>query len=114
MDQYKAYLEETYHNESCYIDPRGRGWAAYKISGEECYITHCYLDPEFRGAALMSELCQNIEEIALLNGCTFMAGTVDLASKRPDISTKMMLTDGYKMHSANNNIIVFVKKLKKV
>lgn len=111
MEQYKSYLEETYTGESCYIDPQNRGWASYKISGEECYIVHCYLAPEFRGLTLMSELCKKIEDIARSKGCTYMAGTVDTTARKPERSLKMMITDGYTLDSANNNIIVLTKKL---
>jgi GNAT superfamily N-acetyltransferase len=115
MEQYKSYLEETYVGQSCYIDPKGRGWASYKITGEECYINHCWLHPDHRGKTLMSELCSNIEKIALESGCTYMTGTVEVSPDSkvdPIISLKMMHTDGYRLHSANNNIIVLVKKLK--
>jgi len=114
MQQYKQYLEETYQGQSCYIDPQNRGWASYKIDGDECYINHCYLDPNHRGKALMSELCSNIEKIALGSGCTFMTGTVEVGiSSKVDsmISLKMMSADGYKIHSANNNIIIMIKYL---
>lgn len=111
MEQYKSYLEETYEGESCYIDPQNRGWASYKISGDECYIVHCYLAPDFRGKTMMSELCQNIEKVAKDKGCKYMTGTVDLSSKNPERSMRMMITDGYKLHSAQNNVIVLIKYL---
>jgi GNAT superfamily N-acetyltransferase len=111
MEQYKAYLEESYQGESCYIDPDNRGWASYKIDGEECYINHCYLNPEFRGQTMMSELCKNIEEIAKAKGCSFMSGTVAIESTNKEKSIRMMITDGYKLHSAHNNIIVLTKEL---
>lgn len=111
MYQYKQYLEETYMGESCHIDPDNRGWASYKIDGEECYINHCYLHPDFRGKTLMSEICKPIEEIAKKRGCKFMSGTVDINSKNKEKSIRMMITDGYKLHSAENNIIVLIKEL---
>lgn len=111
MNQYKAYLEETYKGQSCYIDPQSRGWASYKIDGDECYINHCYLAPDFRSAHLMSELCSHIEMIAREAGCKYMTGTVDVESTNPIRSIKMMATDGYSIHSANNNIIVMIKHL---
>ena len=111
MQQYKAYLEETYKGQSCYIDPQNRGWASYKIEGDECYINHCYLAPDFRGATLMSELCSNIEAIARESGCKYMTGTVEVGTGNPMRSLKMMAADGYRIHSANNNIIVMIKDL---
>lgn len=112
MEQYKLYLEETYPGQSCYIDSQGRGWASYKIDGEECYINHCYLAPDYRGKTMMSELCSNIEKIALESGCKYMTGTVEIGTGVPERSVKMMLNDGYSIHSANNNIIVMIKYLK--
>ena len=111
MQQYKQYLEETYEGESCYIDPQERGWASYKISGDECYIAHCYLVPDFRGRTLMSEICSNIEQIAIAAGCKYMTGTVDTQGRGKERSLKMMISDGYKIHSAQNNIIVLMKQL---
>lgn len=117
MQQYRDYLRETYIGQDCYIDPQNRGWASYKIDGDECYINHCYLAPDFRGQALMSELCSNIEKIARESGCKYMTGTVDVDPKNqvetsnPIRSLKMMATDGYRIHSANNNIIVMIKDL---
>jgi GNAT superfamily N-acetyltransferase len=114
MQQYKQYLEETFVGQSCYIDPQGRGWASYKIEEFECYINHCYLHPDYRGKALMSELCTNIEKIAREAGCLYMSGTVEVGAHSkvdPIISLKMMHSDGYRIHSANNNIIVMIKDL---
>jgi hypothetical protein len=111
MEQYKAYLEETYPGESCYIDDERRGWASYKINGDECYIVHCFVAKEFRNKQFMSSLCGNIERIALSKGCKYMTGTVDLSSSNPERSLRMQMTDGYKLHSANNNVIVLIKDL---
>lgn len=94
MKQYKDYLEETYKGQSCYIDPQNRGWASYKIDGDECCINHCYLAPDFRNASLMAELCSNIEKIALESNCKYMTGTVDINSSNPVRSIKMMANDG--------------------
>lgn len=111
MEQYKAYLEQTYEGESCYIDPQNRGWASYKISGPECYIVHCYLAPEFRGQTLMSEICSHIEKIAVEKGCVYMAGTVDVTARNPERSLKMMIADGYKLWNADKGIITLTKRL---
>lgn len=111
MQQYKSYLEETYSGQSCYIDPQNRGWASYKIDGDECYINHCYLAPDFREAKLMGELCSNIEKIARDANCKYVTGTVEIGTGNPIRSLKMMVTDGYRIHSANNNIIVMIKDL---
>ncbi len=113
MQQYKAYLEETYAGQSCHIDPQSRGWASYKISGEECYIDHCYVAPEFRATSAIYDINVAIESIAASSGCTHMTGTVDLASSAPMRSVKMMEKAGYKLHSAQNNIIVMIKLLGK-
>jgi hypothetical protein len=113
MQQYKAYLEETYQGQSCHIDPQSRGWASYKISGQECYIDHCYVAPEFRATSAIYEINQAIEQIAKDASCTHMTGTVDLASSAPMRSVKMMEKAGYKLHSAQNNIIVMIKLLGK-
>jgi len=114
MQQYKAYLEETYQGQSCYIDPQSRGWASYKlIDGGECYIDHCYVAPEFRATSAIYEINQAIEQIAKDASCTHMTGTVDLASSAPMRSVKMMEKAGYKLHSAQNNIIVMIKLLGK-
>ena len=111
MEQFKHYLEETYLGESCYIDPEGRGWASYKIMGEECYIAHCYLAPAHRGMTLMSEICSHIEDSARASGCKFMSGSVDINSRNPERSLKMMLADGYKLGSTQGTVIYLMKKL---
>lgn len=111
MQQYRDYLRETYSGQDCYIDPQNRGWASYKIDGDECYINHCYIVPEHRNLALMSELCSHIEVEARGKGCKFVTGTVDINSTNPIRSLKMMVTDGYRIHSAHNNIIVMIKDL---
>jgi hypothetical protein len=111
MEQYKAYLKETYPGHDCYIDPEGRGWASYQINNDECYIDHCYMVPEFRNKFTMSAICANIEDIAREKGCKFMTGTVQIGTGIPERSVRMMLTDGYKFHSANNNVITMIKFL---
>jgi hypothetical protein len=112
MEQYKAYLEETYKGHSCYIDPEARGWASYIINGEECYIDHCFLSPEARhGKLSMSMICSEIEKIAKDKGCKFMTGTIQIGTGIPERSIRMMMTDGYRIHSANNNIITMIKYL---
>ena len=83
MKQFQDYLRETYHDQDCYIDSQDRGWASYKVSGEECYIDHCYVDPQFRNTSAIYDINRAIEGIAKRKNCKFITGTVDLASKSP-------------------------------
>ena len=111
MEQYKQYLKETYAGQDCYIDEQNRGWASFKIDGDECYINHCFILPEFRSQTLMREICSHIEIIAKNSGCKFMTGTVQIGTGVPERSLRMMMSGGYTVFSAQDNIIVMIKHI---
>jgi predicted GNAT superfamily acetyltransferase len=113
MYQYKAFLEEMYPGKSCYIDPKNRGWMSYWVRGKECYIEDIYICPEYRGSYAAEEISKEIEKIAKASGCEYMTGTVVPTSLNPERSIKMLFHAGYKISSAHDNLIIFIKPLEK-
>ena len=73
MSLYADYLKER---EDTNILEDTRGFATYKITGEECYIIDIYVAPIHRGNGMTKYYSDKIGELAKELGCSFLSGTV--------------------------------------
>ena len=109
MEQYKRYLEELHPGKSVYSDERG--FAVYWIRGEECYIEDIYVEREHRKSRGSHALADAVAKLAHEKDCKYMTGSVVPSANGATLSLKMMLSYGFKVHSAENNLILFIKEL---
>lgn len=88
----------------------GDGFATYRISGRECYIIDIYVKPEKRESGLAFKMADQIWAVGKANGCTFLSGSVNTASKDPTASIKVLLAYGFKFIRSEPQILWFVKE----
>ena len=108
MSMYREYLEELGSRD---IVESENGFATYLITGKECYIEDIYVKKEFRKTKEASKLADKIVKIAKEKGCTLLTGSVVPTANNSTRSLKVLLGYGFKLHSANDNFIVFSKEL---
>jgi GNAT superfamily N-acetyltransferase len=105
---YAQYIKER---EDFEIIETDKGFATYKIFGEECYLRDIYVSPENRRSHVGLHFLEGIEEKAREAGCKYIAGTVSQISNGKTDSLIAILKAGFKLHSSTNEKIVLVKEL---
>lgn len=105
---YANYIKER---EGLGIVEDSRGFATYKISGEECYIKDIFVKACFRTQSVASEFADKITEIAKSSGCKYLTGTVVPQAEGSTISLKVLLGYGFKLLSSKENLIIFIKEI---
>lgn len=105
---YANYIKER---EGFGIVEDSRGFATYKISGEECYIKDIFVKKEFRQKNVASEFADQIAEIAKEAGCKFLTGTVCPQAEGATTSLTVLLRYGFKLLSSKENLIIFIKEI---
>jgi ribosomal protein S18 acetylase RimI-like enzyme len=87
------------------------GFITYRVSGNECYIIDIYVAPDKRKVHAASELADYVSEQAKKSGCTYLLGSVDLASKRKTESLKVLLAYGFKLAKCDEHSLFLTKDL---
>lgn len=108
MSLYAEYIKEREGLEICETD---KGFAVYRFAGEECIIQDIFIATAFRESRLASDMADHISAIAKERGCKFLVGTVCPSAKYSDRSIKVLQGYGFRLHSAKENFIIFVKDL---
>ena len=108
MSFYANYIKEREGFEMVETD---RGFATYRILGEEVYIRDIYVHSDFRQTGEASRIADMIAEIAKLQGCKHMAGTVCPSAKGSTESLKVLLGYGFKLFKSQDDFIIFKKEL---
>jgi hypothetical protein len=89
----------------------GKGVASYKISGEECYIRDIYVQKAHRRSGEAFLIGDKIAEIAKLNNCTKLTGSVVPSLPGSSESLMGLLKYGFKLHHSTQDFIVLVKEI---
>lgn len=113
--QYKEEIENVYTIEEEY------GFSNYKVEINEqdkfeIYIEEIYVVPELRGinkAEKLSDLVVKDAEKRFNNKVTRIYGSVALKANNTNKSLRAMTDFGFKLYSANSEIIYFYKEIKK-
>lgn len=108
ISNYALYLSER---EGFSIVESSKGFATYKISGNECYIRDIYVRPEFRDQKIASNMADEIAIIAKEKGCSHLSGSVDTNANGATTSIKVLLAYGFKVLKNNFSMIIFSKEL---
>lgn len=88
-----------------------KGVATYKISGEECYIKDIYVSKDHRKSGEGSRIGDIISDIARINGCTRLTGSVVPSLNGSTESLAALIRYGFKIHSCAQDFIILVKEL---
>jgi GNAT superfamily N-acetyltransferase len=108
MSLYADYLNELGVRK---IHENDQGFITYRITGEECYIIDIYIIPEARKAGVASGLADYVAELAKATKCTYLLGSVDLASKKRTESLKVLLAYGFKLAKCDEHSLFLTKDL---
>lgn len=105
---YASYIKERENVDTLETE---KGFATYYFLQDGCYIRDIYISPDYRGAKTASELAAQIAVIAKEKGCHKLYGTVVPSLKGSTHSAKVLLTNGFLLHSALQDFIVFSKDI---
>jgi len=93
----------------CLVKPEG--FAAYKISGEVCYLKDIWVHKDFRKTGLASKMADEIASKAKLSNCRYLTGSVAIGLKSTTDSVKVLLAYGFLVHDVVNGGIIFRKEI---
>ena len=100
-----------YEREGKNIIEDQESFATYKIHGTECYIEDVYVQKEARKNVKAHKIVDRIAEIAKAKGVQFLTTTVSTIVGNPTASVRAILGYGFRVHSAKENLIVFIKEV---
>lgn len=105
---YSQYLRER---TDIQIFETEAGFATYSIAGEECYIRDLYVVHSARQKGCAKKIADVVVSIAKEKGCTYLVGSICPSTNGADISLKVLIAYGMKLHSARENLIIFKKEI---
>jgi ribosomal protein S18 acetylase RimI-like enzyme len=89
-----------------------KGFAVYWFpDNQTCYLEEIYVAPFFRKQGYATELANQVEEIACMHGCIKMVGSVATNVEHKHASLLVVLSHGYRLADAKDNMVYFVKEL---
>lgn len=88
-----------------------KGFATFKIRGDECYIKDIFIMPEHRRSGHAFEIGNEITKIAKENKCTALTGSVVPSLKGSTESMQALIKFGFKLNHCTNDFIVLVKEI---
>ena len=105
---YSQYILERQGRETLEDD---KGFATFDINGEYCYIVDIFVIKSERRTHSATAYADRVVEMAKERGCKFLLGTVDPRAFGAEISTKVILSYGYKYREFKDNLIWFIKEI---
>lgn len=109
MNLYANYIKER---ENADLIDTGKGFAKFKISGDECYIEDIYVLPEHRKTEEASRMADVVSDIARKRGCKFLTGSVCPQANNSTISMRVLLGYGFSLLKSDEKMIWFYKELR--
>jgi len=108
ISNYGLYISER---EGFNIVESDKGFATYKINGEECYIRDIYIRPEFRDKDIAKQMLDEVCRIAKEQGCNHITGSVDTNDKNATSNLKAAFVYGYRILRNNYTMILLIKEI---
>lgn len=109
MSMYADYLQEFSGDNILETEEGFVTWRYVNLT--TVYLVDIYVKPEFRFQDVASKFSEHVVNEAKKEACSEMMGTVYCQAKNPDQSIKVLMAHGMKVKSANNDVIVFVKRI---
>ena len=103
MSLFSEYVKETKQMD---IIEDEQGFVTFLVSGEDCYIADLFIRPQFRRKHKAFSFGDELKQIAKDKGCKNLVTTVNTTNVDPSTPLKGILAFGFKVISANNNIIL--------
>lgn len=111
MTLYGHYIKE-FRGDGIVESEHGFATYRYLNDGKTIYIIDIYIVPHARNMHLASEFANQIEAIGKASGATEMFGTVSPSANNSTESLWVLLKYGMRLHSIDQNLIVFRKDIK--
>lgn len=108
MSLYGEYIKERVGKEIVESD---KGFATYSYVDNGCYIEDIYVIPEHRRSGEAARLADEVAHTAKAKGLQKLFGSVVPSAKGSTSSLKVLLSYGFKLLSADKNIIYFEKDI---
>jgi GNAT superfamily N-acetyltransferase len=105
---YFDYLKERHGYDAVEFD---HGFAVFSARGSDFFVHELYVAPSARRGKLATEIVTHLEEIAKMNGCNKIWGSVPLSANGATEALHFHLAIGGKIHSAESGVIVTYKEL---
>lgn len=105
---YADYIKEREGKE---IVENSKGFATYSLQGDGYYIEDIFVKPEHRKEGVAAQLADIIAEIAISKGVKKLYGSVCPFTAGSTTSIKVLIAYGFKLHSAQTNMIYLVKDI---
>ena len=103
---YGLYIEEL---EGLEIIESNRGFATYKIEGDELWVYDVFVRPDYRGCGIAKRYFDQLEEIAKENDCKYMVTLTNTNNNAWEKSTKMLTEHGYEPFDMTDKGTIFLK-----
>lgn len=87
------------------------GFIGYKITGEECYITHMFTDQSVRGTGKGRAILAELEKIARSFGCKYIATNVWFSDVGATNTLTASLKAGFKIRAGDVRSILITKEI---
>lgn len=103
---YGLYLEEL---EDIEILESNRGFASYKIKGDELWIYDVFVRPDYRGCGIAKRYFEELEDVAKKNDCKYIKTLTNTNNNGWEKSTKMLTDYGYEPFKTLEDGTIFLK-----
>lgn len=108
MELYAEYIKEREGSE---LISTPYGWLSYRITDKECFIIELFVTQAARRSGQGSELLTKIIKQALRNNCELITANIHLFDPNHDGTLRGALARGFKILSANNDVLLVAKKI---
>jgi len=110
---YLDYLREKTDKQILEIKDQGFITYSYTTLGDDkaVYVEDIYIVPELRKTKLMLKMIREIYSEAKEKGCSVALGSVQLNTKKPETSIRLLLDHGMKVLRNENQKIWFFKEI---
>lgn len=86
-------------------------FAAYRISGQECYLEEMYISPKHRGTGECKRLVSQVNDAGKSKGCNRLTTTVVSGTNGAEVSLMAAVSSGFKLVGANAGVVYFAKEI---
>lgn len=108
MSHFASYI---YERQGKSIIEDEHGFATYYYIKDACYIEDIYVVQDSRRSGIAGKYADMIAEEARSKGYSKLMGSVNLLTNEPTESMYALLRYGFKLSSANNNLIILLKDI---
>lgn len=88
-----------------------RGFIIYQINGDDCFLAEMFVQDQDRGGGAASDLLRHLYAAAQAEGCKAITATIYLADHGAMRTLSAALKRGFRVASANNNVLLILKEL---